>query len=195
MTPSYGALVPYDRMVTRVAPSALTHGLQTFMSFDKEMHMRLTSHLVAAIPFSSGIFLTTGSLTAAALAAASSVLIDVDHLPDYVYHRGCWRGIQDFFDTCNGCRLVRTFLVFHSWEWLIVWGLLSVGGLPAGFLWPVAAGMVYHLALDTASNAVRPSFYWFSCRALRGFKLSRFSDVKKSLNPAPTICANAPSSK
>ena len=148
--------------------------------------MRLTSHVMASIPLLSGIFLSTGSWYAAGLAAASSVLIDVDHLPDYVYHRGCWGGVQDFFDTCNGCGPARTFLVFHSWEWLIVWGLLFVGDLPVGFLWPVAAGMVYHLALDTASNTVRPSFYWFSCRALRGFKQSHFSDVKTRLNPAPT---------
>ena len=107
------------------------------------------------------------------------MLIDVDHVPDYVHYRGSWGGVRDFFDACNSNRLVRTVLLFHSWEATILLGILCIIGWQTLFLWPIAVGMAYHLVLDSNANGVRPSFYWMSARAARGFRLAAFRSTEQ----------------
>ncbi len=147
--------------------------------------MRLTRHIIAAIPLSVGIYAATGSLHDSGVAGLTSVLIDVDHVPDYVYYRGSWGGVRDFFDACNSNRLVRTVLLFHSWEAAILLGILCIIGWHTPNLWPIAGGMVYHLALDSNANGVKPSFYWLSARAARGFRLAAFRSTEEDQTLVP----------
>lgn len=151
--------------------------------------MTLREHTVAAFPLMAGVYVATRSLTAAVLAGASSVLIDVDHVPDYVYFRGGWRGLRDFFRTCYQGRLVKTFVLFHAWEWAIgCWMLILAWSAPQWIL-AVAAGITYHLVLDQVFNPVDRSFYWISCRARHGFVFALFSTSTAESRPAPVKSA------
>jgi len=76
--------------------------------------------------------------------------------------------------SCNNCRLVKTFLLLHAWEWLILLLLFLAAGIGRAWLWPVAVGVLYHLVLDTLANPVPPSFYWVINRARHGFQFSTF---------------------
>ncbi|MBI5568546.1 MAG: hypothetical protein HY914_01225 [Desulfomonile tiedjei] len=137
--------------------------------------MKLRNHSVAALPLMAGTYLATSSLAATLVAGASSVLIDVDHIPDYVYFRRGWRGLSDFFATCYQSRLRKTFVCFHAWEWAIAtWTVLLFWSGPT-WLWAVGAGITYHLLLDQLGNDVTHSFYWISCRARHGFEFSLFA--------------------
>ena len=135
--------------------------------------MKLTQHIAASLPLAAGVYLTTNSYSGAALAVAGSVLIDLDHLPDYLYFRGGWRGVKDFFDVHNNHRVPTALLFFHSWELVILLGLLAWFGLSPEWLKAVSLGMAYHLVLDRIFNRTPPHFYWIARRAWFSFDVKR----------------------
>ncbi len=102
------------------------------------------------------------------------MLIDVDHLPDYIFFRRGWRGLTDFFDACDQRLLRRVFLWLHSWDLLIVTGLgLALAGNTPGASWlfMVWLGFAYHLAFDQFGNRSKAGLFYFLCfRALKGFR-------------------------
>lgn len=131
--------------------------------------MKGWAHLLAAAPLAYGLAGATGSPGWALAGGAVSVLMDLDHLPDYVWWRGGWRGTRDFFDSFHGHRVGRMSMVLHSWELLpgAVLGLAALG-------WPawalcLAGGWLYHLVWDLFTNPVRFRLYLFSHRARHGF--------------------------
>jgi hypothetical protein len=136
--------------------------------------MKPSSHIIAAVPLAAVVHLSTNSWESTALAVCASILIDVDHIADYLYYRRGWRGLGDFFETFRVCRIERTTILFHAWEWPILYALVLIWGPPPHWLWPIVLGQTYHLAMDTAANALRPSFYWLFRRALSGFELAPF---------------------
>ncbi|QLA16339.1 hypothetical protein [Desulfolutivibrio sulfoxidireducens] len=132
--------------------------------------MKASRHVLAAIPLAAVVLAAGRPLSEACLAATASVLIDLDHLGDYLLCRGGWYGLKDFFSSCNEGRLNRLYLVLHAWEWIIL-GLcaaLAWGFWPAGM---VVLGMAWHLAFDQVGNRgiVTPGFYWITRRARVGF--------------------------
>lgn len=136
--------------------------------------MKASRHVAAAIPLAALLYAAGRSPLEIAVAASASVLIDVDHLADYLLFRGGWFGLRDFFQSCNEARLNRLYLVLHAWEWILLGG---VAALVAGAALPgmVVCGMAWHLAFDAIGNrgVVRPGFYWFCRRARMGFDASR----------------------
>lgn len=142
--------------------------------------MKLWQHTLAAVPLAGAVAWTTESWMSVCLVTVSCIFIDLDHLPDYVYFRKGWRGVRDFLATCNGCKLSRTFLILHAWEWLILLALCLAAGIGRSWLWPVALGVLYHLVLDTLTNPVPPSFYWLINRARSGFRFTSFYNRVKA---------------
>jgi protein-S-isoprenylcysteine O-methyltransferase Ste14 len=88
--------------------------------------------------------------------------------------RGGWRGLGDFFCSCNEGRLNRLYLVLHAWEWVIL-GLIAAVAWGSWTAAMVVLGMAWHLAFDQAGNRdiVRPGFYWITRRARVGFDAVR----------------------
>jgi hypothetical protein len=136
--------------------------------------MKASRHVLAALPLAAALVAVGRPVPEALVAAASSVLIDVDHVADYVLCRGGWRGLGDFFRSCNEGRLNRLYLVLHSWELIILGGLAAVaaGSAACGM---IVTGMAWHLACDAYGNksVVRPGFYWFFRRAAVRFDAVR----------------------
>ncbi len=136
--------------------------------------MKASRHVLAAIPLAAVVLAAGRPLSEACLAAAASVLIDIDHVGDYILCRGGWYGIRDFFRSCNEGRLNRLYLLLHAWEWTIL-------GMAASVYWAswtagmVTVGMVWHLAFDQMGNRsiVLPGFYWITRRACVGFDALR----------------------
>lgn len=105
----------------------------------------------------------------------SAVLIDLDHVLDYFLFNGFSK--FDLFEFLS-CKFYddagRAFVLFHGWEYLAA--LLSVGFLIKKSKWrsvifAFALGMFAHLLLDSLVNGLPNYFYFFSLRALNGFKL------------------------
>ena len=60
--------------------------------------MKLAQHCLSAIPLAAAGYAASGGSWAGAFAAGfSSVLIDLDHVTDYVLYNRGWGGVRDFF--------------------------------------------------------------------------------------------------
>ncbi len=138
--------------------------------------MKGWAHAAAALPLAAAVHWAGGSLTAAGLAGAASVLVDLDHVADYVWWRGGWRGVDDFFASYHAHRVTRLLLLMHSWELLLpFWGLLALLAAPA-WLWALAVGWSFHLVLDQLANPVGLGFYFLAYRSRRGFERQYMRD-------------------
>ena len=130
-------------------------------------------HLAAALPLAGGLYLASGSALVATAAGASSVLVDVDHVADYLWlTKGCFR-IKGFFRDYRKHRTTKLVLVLHSWE-LAFLALISAWLWPApAWLWFAVGGWIFHLVCDQIFNRVGFPFYFLSYRFLKGFERSR----------------------
>jgi hypothetical protein len=129
-------------------------------------------HLAAAAPLSAALALAAGP-GAAAAGAAAAVMVDCDHLAD---HRWLCRGRLRpgrLWADYRGHRTPHLVLALHSWELLLVAGLLAWAAGGPAWLWGLVAGWAWHLALDQLANRVGPGFYWLAFRAAKGFRRDR----------------------
>lgn len=134
--------------------------------------MKLYQHCLSAIPLAvAGYAAAGGSVAAGFMAGFSSVLMDLDHVADYVIHNRGWGGVEDFFKSCEEGRLTKLYLVMHGFEWLILLWLLIGTGAAAPWGVGLAIGMSGHMLLDWLGNRhiVKPSFYWLWFRAQHNF--------------------------
>lgn len=134
--------------------------------------MKLAQHCISAIPLAVAAYIATGGSKAAAfMAAASSILIDCDHVLDYVLQKHGWGGMQDFFATCEEGQLPRLYLVLHGFEWVVLLWLLIGTGIAAPWGVGLTFGVSGHMLMDWLGNRhiVQPSFYWLWFRAVNRF--------------------------
>jgi hypothetical protein len=134
--------------------------------------VKLAQHCLSAIPLAvAGYAAAGGSWPAAFAAGISSVLLDLDHLSDYVLCNRGWGGLDHFFKSCEEGKLDRLYLVLHSFELVILLWLLIGFGTAAAWGVGLAIGVSGHLLLDWLGNRhiVQPSFYWLWFRAANGF--------------------------
>lgn len=138
--------------------------------------MKLAQHCISAIPLAIAGYAAAGGSWAAAFAAGfSSVLLDLDHVADYVLCNGGWGGVDHFFESCEQGRLDRLYLVLHSFEFLIFLWLLIGTGAAAPWGVGLTIGVTGHMLLDWLGNRhiVVPSFYWLWFRAWNRFDGNR----------------------
>lgn len=107
------------------------------------------------------------------MAAASligGVLVDVDHMMDYLMERGMPKAPRDFFDHFYRQRHIRIVLVLHAWEWFLV--MAAVGYFTGWSPWLAGLfiGYAHHLISDTMVNGMLVRSYSFLWRASRGFE-------------------------
>jgi hypothetical protein len=106
----------------------------------------------------------TGSRRGALWTLASGVLIDLDHLPDYLLN--------------VRREELRLTLLFHSWE---LWTFVALlGAWRAGPQGAVAAAgsAVVHLWLDVWGNRVPVRFFFLGWRLRHGFRLEQAIGVR-----------------
>jgi len=100
---------------------------------------------------------------------AGGVLVDLDHLVDYVLHYG-WRvSPERLFRASYQGEYERAYLPLHAWE---VWLASAAVGLVSGVPWlmGVAAGWGLHLLLDQLFNRPHALAYSLVYRWARGFR-------------------------
>jgi hypothetical protein len=136
--------------------------------------MKVSHHVAASLPLGLAVKLTTGSTGYGVAATLASILIDFDHIPDYLIARGGWFGIQDFLTTWYHVKMDKVQLVLHAWEIpILLCGGWLLGIVPA-WLAAIGLGIAYHLVFDQICNkGTMPGFYWFIHRAAKGFAASR----------------------
>ncbi len=151
--------------------------------------MRPSSHVVAAAGLGVPLYLAGGGPVLAAAASAAMVLIDLDHLVDFLIWGGRPLSLQEFLRPGNTGDWPRVVFVLHAYEWLILLAAAAVGWR-SPLLWAVFTGAAGHLVLDEIGNRlphqphrIRPLFYFFTYRLWRRFSVAAVSQPRLEAAP------------
>jgi membrane-bound metal-dependent hydrolase YbcI (DUF457 family) len=110
------------------------------------------------------------------LALVFGVLIDVDHVLDYLYAHGPHLDLRTFMDGQYEYKSKRVFVLLHAFEYLPL--LYLFWNAYRGRKWAVAAtaAMGSHIAADHLLNGVRPLSYFISYRLKHRFRAGAIID-------------------
>jgi len=118
---------------------------------DLALHFTVTSALAWYF------FLRTGGWLWPALCFTGGVLVDLDHLIDYFRYYGLHFDLKEFFSHRHLER-GKVRLVFHSWELVMLFWLLSA---KISYFLPLAAGMTGHMMIDQFTFHRESVFFYF----------------------------------
>jgi len=135
-------------------------------------------HVALTVPLSVGVWFFTRSPLAGFLCFASGVLIDIDHLFDYIVNFGStnlspkaiYRGCKKLANVNESKRL---HLFFHAIEMGIILWLATIVTKNI-YLFALALGYSGHLLLDVPNARIKPSSYFMTIRIINGFKTIKF---------------------
>lgn len=138
--------------------------------------MKPSRHVIASFSIALILWFFTKSVYAAIICFASGVLVDTDHIIEYVIHHG-WRGIslEKVYHTSEETAVKesasgfgRVYLIFHSGEIaILLW--IATAFTKNVFLLAVALGYSSHLILDCIGNPMYPSSYFIISRGIKKF--------------------------
>lgn len=148
--------------------------------------MKAGGHFVSSL-IGAGLFYGIFSnFISAIIFFISSFFIDLDHIFDYVRQYGLRNlKLQNFFEACDQHRLVKTTLVFHSFELLLIlWFIITVYKL--NILWiALALGISLHLIIDQFTNGAFVFSYFFTYRWIKNFKTEKLFVIKDKGSACP----------
>ena len=131
--------------------------------------MKPASHVVTSGVVSIFVGFFFHSIGCALVTLSAGVLIDIDHLLDYFYSHGFTASPVAVYDACENHTLKRLFLIFHSYELLIIMWAGIIAFHPANVWIALAIGMTQHLVFDQFTNPLRAMAYFASYRAYKNF--------------------------
>ena len=104
-----------------------------------------------------------------AASLVTGILIDIDHIVDYLIAHGLRIDIKDFFKFFYEERYRKITLILHGWEWLLILGLAA--WLTDWNLWITGAliGWGQHMVFDKIINISNFRSYSLIWRWHRGF--------------------------
>ncbi|MBI3091738.1 MAG: hypothetical protein HYY96_13840 [Candidatus Tectomicrobia bacterium] len=149
-------------------------GRLLFLLFHELLHTLVAAGLAALLRWRAR------SCQAAVLCFSVSLLVDLDHLLDYLLLTQFRR-----FDLLEFLQAPQyqaghafSLLVFHGYEWviglaLLAWRCRRWRWLAAG----AALGLLAHLLIDQLSYGGHPLRYFFLFRLLSGFRFNAFAGI------------------
>lgn len=122
--------------------------------------MKLQYHVTASAAVSGLLHLITHSWALTTSSFIAGIFIDLDHILDVVREHGWSIKLKEFFHVCNTCQFKRIYLIWHGWEWLLLFGFAAwlTGWNP--WISGILIGLSHHLVLDAVYSA--PSFWSYS---------------------------------
>ena len=118
----------------------------------------------------------TKSLFAGLICFFSGVLLDIDHIIEYIVHFG-WRNftLKGCYEECERIakgqgelRFKKMYLIFHSAELIFILWLASFYTKNI-YLFSAALGYSLHLVLDCIGNQLYPQAYFILWRTINNF--------------------------
>ncbi|HOO77129.1 MAG TPA: hypothetical protein PK636_02815 [bacterium] len=132
--------------------------------------MELKQHITLSAAAAAVTAFFTRSLAAGLACFLAGVLIDLDHVTEYVATFGPRIKIHAFFEAAHYHIYRRYYLPLHSWELAAGTWLLWIFVLPVDWLLGAAVGVTLHLFADQLWNPARGATYFLIWRALHGFR-------------------------
>lgn len=99
----------------------------------------------------------------------SGIFIDLDHIIDVLREHGKNVTVTDFFRLCHHGQFNRIILIFHGWEWLLLWAIAAwlTGWDP--WITGTLIGLSQHMILDAYANSTNILTYSLLWRWKNGF--------------------------
>lgn len=150
--------------------------------------MRLSVHIALTVPVAAIFYGITKSWCGSMGVFITGVLVDVDHLLEYWHDRGIKLNIPEFFKYGNSGINTRHFIVFHSYELLVILLLCMQISTLSYFFFGLATGLLLHLILDYINIMVHFKYRWYSFiifslifRALFSFRRDRIDKILRHI--------------
>lgn len=131
--------------------------------------MRLEHHVMLSAAVSGVIYAASRSWPATLSSLAAGILLDGDHVLDYLREYGFRLNLRELFHASYERTFKRTFLVLHAWEWtpLVIAAVWWSGANP--WLAGAAIGWFQHLLADQLVNTPNKRAYSIIWRWRHGF--------------------------
>ncbi len=149
--------------------------------------MKTPGHIIVSVIGSSVFYAITGSPAASLWFIIAGVLVDIDHYMEYIRERGFSLDFKKVYAACGNAHndFKKLFLVFHSYEILIIIWFLAFLKRPDAVWLSVAASLTAHLLLDQIKNPVYPLTYFLFYRIVNGFRTEKLFTQTKEVTYAP----------
>jgi len=138
--------------------------------------MRPSIHVVSSLTLGILFWFFTKSIYASFICFISGVLVDLDHIIEYVMHFG-WKtlSIRSIYDASKdttsqkGSKVYpRLYLLFHSSEMAILLAVISLY-VKNIYVSAFALGYLSHIAIDSFGNKLNPFTYFILNRRAKRF--------------------------
>jgi len=127
-----------------------------------------------SITFSAFLFAITKSWILFTASLVSGVLIDLDHVLDFLWEYRMRFVVQKFFDAHYNRKILFCMIIFHSWELLIPLNIYAF--LVGGNSWVIGItiGLTQHIILDqTFNKKINKCIYFFFWRLKNDFSFKK----------------------
>jgi hypothetical protein len=114
--------------------------------------MRLEHHIAFSAAFSGILYAVFRSWEMSLSSLLAGVLMDVDHLLDYLLEYGKPFNVRKFFRASYEGEYLRYFLLLHVWEWLPLFAVCAWWSGWNSWITGFCLGWVQHMVLDQTFN-------------------------------------------
>ncbi len=140
--------------------------------------MKLRSHVIASIIFSTMVFLIFKSWIIFTSSLISGVLIDCDHIIDYFWEFRKRFRVKEFFDVHYKRKILFFMVIFHSWELLALLSICAFSMSWNPWIVGITIGFTQHIILDQTFNKYPNRLkYFFFWRLKNGFNAKEIFQI------------------
>jgi hypothetical protein len=125
--------------------------------------MKLSHHIASSALVAGLLYFFLKSWSMALSCFLSGIFIDLDHVYDYVREVGFPFKMKDFIRAGYESELSRWMIFLHSWELLVLLGMIAWFTQWNPWVTGVCIGFSHHIILDMLYNRegfLTYSFYW-----------------------------------
>ncbi|MHB8880757.1 MAG: hypothetical protein ACYC69_04495 [Thermodesulfovibrionales bacterium] len=147
--------------------------------------MRPSYHLLSAGIAGYPYYGITGALDSAVCFATAAVMMDIDHVIDYILWNERPLSLRLFFKKGTLLKGSRMVFFLHGYECIALCYLIS-WWFNSRLFFAVSNGFMMHLVLDEIGNRLPSAcvklntfFYFFVYRWIKGFRINKISRVRQ----------------
>ncbi|MFH1245460.1 MAG: hypothetical protein V1662_03160 [Candidatus Omnitrophota bacterium] len=140
-------------------------------------------HIIVSVPLGALLIYFTQDIITGMVCFIFGVLIDVDHIIEYIIHRGFSKKVFSLPELYRSCErfikpeeqggVKRLYLIFHMMEAaVLLWALYII--TRNLYIFSAALGYSGHLLLDALYNKLNPRIYFLTQRIRKGFLTVHF---------------------
>jgi hypothetical protein len=135
--------------------------------------LKVPHHIGLSLSISLGVYTLFHSAAMAIASFFSGILVDLDHIFEYLREYGLRLDARFFFHSFHNTLYRKVVLFLHAWEWLAVLAVCAVLLHGNVFVIGIMIGIAQHLIADQYTNPVSRWGYFFIYRLRCGFVTSR----------------------